>query len=462
VYKSSVYQCDILKAINISVGSFMEYLSSKNKSLRIFTCGVLGVMLLLANFSSVWAQTKAEIVDCFDYYKFNSVQADISSASAVLPAGVEASFTATFHNENPYPIVGGSLYVKVFKKQADASAGHRNADLVVDQFFALEGIALDARATLKKSFAWKVPAHAETGEYSIASFFVTNKKFNLLGLSFTDDVIGNSFDFKIEGTTGGSIVFDKNAVTMNGDAYRFAAFPPRFGSENIEVQTIITNTTRKTQEVPVTWKLYYWDGLDSERLLTEKKEMYVVPAGGTQPVSFVITQNEHSVYYLVGELVYEDTKSVIGMRAVRTGVNNTRINFPSLTKYPLREGEANSIFSCAHATVQEDPSASLKLSLKDSSGYVIHSSEYRGAITGDMMGLKSNFVPAKHYDNVTLYAELYRGSQLVDSAVMPYQCDAINPKYCTPRPYVQLLLWILIAGVIALGVGLMVINRRNA
>ena len=38
-------------------------------------------------------------------------------------------------------------------------------------------------------FTWQVPAFAETGDYQVATYFLSDKKFNLLGLSFTDDVV---------------------------------------------------------------------------------------------------------------------------------------------------------------------------------------------------------------------------------------------------------------------------------
>ena len=57
-------------------------------------------------------------IDCFDHYTFGSVEVDVEpSLEQTIPGG-ELAFDGTIRNNNPYPVVNGQVYVKVFKKDA--------------------------------------------------------------------------------------------------------------------------------------------------------------------------------------------------------------------------------------------------------------------------------------------------------------------------------------------------------
>ncbi|TSD00278.1 MAG: hypothetical protein Athens071425_632, partial [Parcubacteria group bacterium Athens0714_25] len=162
-------------------------------------------------------------VDCFDYYKFGSVQVDVEGTLNSTVSGVPITFVGKIKNNNSYPVVGGAVYVKVFKKQDNEDSTQSNGNLLVDQFFAKENISLNASASQDIIFQWQVPNYAQSGDYQVAMFFTSAKKFNLLGLSFTDDVVGNTADFSVNGEMKSNVEFDKNTVDINGINYHFAA-----------------------------------------------------------------------------------------------------------------------------------------------------------------------------------------------------------------------------------------------
>jgi hypothetical protein len=204
------------------------------------------------------AQAPANTVNCFDYYHFGSVQVDVTPSVASAVSGVPITFTGTIKNANPYPIVDGSVYVKIFRERGDGSKDSNGPD-VVDQFYAADNLTIPANGQLPAGITWNIPAYAESGQYKIATFFTVSHKFNLLGLPFTDDVVGNTADFKVSGELKDTAGFKKDAVTVNGEAYHFAAFPPRTGaSKPVTVEATITNPTGESVTVPVTWSLYHW------------------------------------------------------------------------------------------------------------------------------------------------------------------------------------------------------------
>jgi hypothetical protein len=101
--------------------------------------------------------------NCFDYYHFGSVQVDVTPSVASAVSGVPITFTGKIKNANPYPIVDGSVYVKIFRKRGDGSKDANGPD-VVDQFTA-DNLTIPANGQLPASITWNIPAYAASGDY---------------------------------------------------------------------------------------------------------------------------------------------------------------------------------------------------------------------------------------------------------------------------------------------------------
>ena len=375
----------------------------------------------------------AGTVSCFDYYTFGSVQADLHTSMTNVVSGTPVTFTGTLVNDNAYPIVDGALYVKVFRSRGDADDG--NGPDVVDQFFVKGDIVIPAKGSVPVSFRWNVPSYAQSGEYQLATFFTTSRKFNLLGLSFTDDVVGNTVAFNVTGEGVGTVSFDKSGVTVNNEPYLFAAFPPHVdATSTVTVSAKIRNTTGTSQSATLAWTVYQWDAQLRENVVKEETKQVTVPANASSDVSVTITDTKYPVYYVVGTIRWKDTQSVIGARFVRDGIERTRINFPGVTSFPLKAGQQNDLFSCLHNAGDSTVSGgSLDLTLADRAGNVIHHYRYDGEITSDMMGLVSRFTPEEDYDYFTLSAKLFQGDTFVDEANLVYDCERIDPTLCSPK-----------------------------
>lgn len=391
-----------------------------------------------------YASAQTDTVNCFDYYKFGSVQVPVTSEITSTVSGTVMSFTGSIKNDNQYPVVGGKVVVKIFRKQAQMNA---NGPYVVDQFTAKENINIAASSSQKIDFTWKVPAYAKSGDYQVATFFTSADKFNLLGLTFTDDVIGNRFDFKVVGEQQKLVEFDKNSVKINSEPYYFAAFSPTVETTaDGVVSADLLNETNESQTVKVTWKTYWWDAQDKQNLLSTKTEMWTLSKGEKKNLSYKVTDKTHSVYLVMAEVEYKDTKSIMGVRFSRNGIDIPRINFPAITSFPLTKGTPTTLFSCLHNTNNGSvKDGSLTLKLEDKDGNVFREYKYDGTITSAMMAVKDDFTPSKNYDNFSIVAELSQGGKVVDSAKMTYNCKDIDPSKCFPVSNTNTLIVVFMA-----------------
>lgn len=405
---------------------------------RLTAPAALGALLGTLIFSpqGAFAETTADVVNCFDYYRFGSVQVDIQAQSPTVVTGVPMVFTGTIANTNEYPIVDGAVSVKIFRVDPLAEKNTAGPE-VVAAFTVKKDMALPAHGEAPLEFTWDVPSYAVSGDYRLATYFTVADKFNLLGLTFTDDVVGNIADFSILGEQTGGVNFEKATVTINDNPYHFAAYPPQVEHEQaVSIQASLINSTEQSQTVPVTWRLYAWDAQRAENIVTSEEQLVTVAPKSSSPSTFIASDTAHPVYYAVATARYQDTASILGVRFVRRGVAQTRLNFPSLTDFPLRAGQETSIFSCLHGMGPDDvvPGGKLVLSLTDSNGGVFHTATYEGDVTGAMMGVRDTFVPDQDYRHLTLQAKLYQDSHLIDDVSMNYDCTTLSPEDCPPEP----------------------------
>lgn len=374
-------------------------------------------------------------VGCFDFYHFGSVQAKLSAPVLSAASGTAISFSGVIANSNPYPIVDGALYIKVLRSRG--SSKDANGPDIVDQYLVKGDVVIPANGDIPVTFTWRVPAYAQAGDYKIATYFTASRKFNLLGLSFTDDVVGNTVPFSVFSEAVAGVQIEKNSVTVNGAPYRFAAFPPRVNkTKPVRVHANVVNSTDAPQQARVSWRVYQWDAQLAENIVQEVDAPFAlsVPAHGSTPISIDITDTKYPVYLAVAVATWEDTKSVIGVRFVRDGVDRPRINFPGVSAFPLEEGRPVTLFSCLHNSGSSPtvPDGRFEMTLSDSDGKEIHTFNYKGSISSAMMGVADTFTPARSYDRFTLNARLYQGDTFIDEAHLDYDCDSISPGSCTP------------------------------
>ena len=384
---------------------------------------------------SVEQQAVAGDLACFDYYRFGSVTADLQPIIKTTIPNSEIGFVGTIVNENNYPLVNGTLLARIFKKD-EAVFAQTDGNPVVDEFVVADSITLPAKGSVPMEYVWHIPASAEGGEYYATYFFLTNERYNLMGLSFTDDIVGNQANFTITNPNKSNVAkFDKTSVRINGRDHRFASFPLSFDrNDEVVITASITNPTDEEKSVPVQWVQYAWDGrLESNRRNT-KTELITLAPNETKELTYKVIGQREPIVFVTALSEDMNTKSLLNIRLVRTGVEETRINFPSLTKFPLAAGEAQTLFACAHSTsVPVVPGNTLSLRLKDKTGNVIHEYTYEGDITTAMGGFGEVFTPTKNYNYVSLEAVLVRNGIEIERVTIDYDCNKIDPATCLPE-----------------------------
>ncbi len=414
-------------------------------------------------------------LNCFDYYSFGSVSADLQATVGQSVPGATLTFKGEVISKNPYPLLNGTLYVKIFKRD-ETTFAEGDGNPVVDQFIVKDNIILAANGKLPVSYEWKIPTNAEGGEYYAAYFFTTAKRYNLMGLSFTDDVVGNQAPFKITNEIDAKIAkLSKISTTLNGRDHHFAAFPLHFAAgDTVTVETIVTNPSDEEKTVPLQWNQYSWDAMLPENLRHTKTELVTVPANGEVSVSYEVRPQRESVVYVTAVTQDREVKSVLGIRYVRDGIEETRINFPGASAFPLQKDTEATLFACAHSTnLPVVPGNTLTLTLADRDGKVIHEYRYEGDISGAMSGFGEKFTPAMNVNYALLTATLERNGVVVEQVKTEYDCEVIDLTSCLAEEGIYSLLdWlkhhatvviltIVIVALIAAIAAFLIRRRRN-
>ena len=304
---------------------------------------------------------------CFDYYKFPSIQISLGKSKDIYAPKENIEIQGDITNENDYPVVDGTLFARVARKNQNYKT---EGNHIIDEFIAIPNIELDRKEKKHVSFAWKVPEVIPADDYAMSFFFSVGKKFNLAGLPFTNEVVGSSFNFSTEGTTGPRIEFDRAKTEINGTPYRHIGNWPEFDmGERVTVSQPLNNESIITQTVEVTYDLYYWDTLNEQDRIDTKKETIQISPKSSHVLHYEIPKMTETVYLLHMRAVGADEQSIVNIRLLGRG-ERARIGYPAITAFPLQKGLPFVLFSCFHSTMT-DSAGTLRLELHDKSNTVV-------------------------------------------------------------------------------------------
>lgn len=406
-------------------------------------------------------------INCFDYYHFGSVQVDVGPASYENKPGQTLAFTGKIKNSNTYPVVNGQVYVKIFKRSQPTEMSVRlNGYPIVGFFLAKDDISVPANGEQEVKFEWPIPSVVQGGEYEAAFYFTSAQRFNLLGLTFTDDVTGNKARFSVTAPEGSAqpVTFNKNTVTLNDVPYNFTTFLQHVEKDAaVTIHAELRNPNKTERAVTVTWTTSKWDGILEANVAKKETTSITLKPNETRKITYTPPVLGTSITFLQAELADKDAKSILNVRFVRDGFEDVRINFPAITSYPLKAGKENTLFSCVHATnVAVANDNTLVLTLKDTDGTVIHTYTYQGGITGSMMGVKDAFVPAKDSSTFSLTASLSHKGTIVDEVTQTYDCAQINPQVCPVPTRIPSYIYLGASLLVLLGGLLFIWKRRRS
>lgn len=369
---------------------------------------------------------------CFDYYKFQSVEIDLHGEKQVYKAGEGAKFIGFLTNKNKYPLVGGSLVLRVSKFDPRSQVGND----IISEWTAKDNINLMAGEKQFVNLPYQLHSGLPTGTYTITSYFLTQNKFNISGLSFTDDIYGGYATFTVEGRSEKAIRFDRSGVKADGNAYRIFGFLPKVfdaKTDKLSLSVPLKNDNSQAVSADISYYFYNWDGIDESNLIKTWSEKVDLPKQSSKTLAANLDLSDRPVYFVKIVAKAGDQRSEIHMRFVKNGFR-PRLNDLGITKFPLT-GEAATLFACYHNTTESAGTGKLELSLKSASGRLLAAANYSGPITGNIDVLTKE-LPKTSLDRVVLSAKLYDDkNNLVDSVEIPYNCSKFSNNLCLKRNF---------------------------
>ena len=363
-------------------------------------------------------------VNCSDYYKFQSVQVSLGTEKDYYKPGETVHVVGEIVNKNNQPITNGNVFVRVSQKNGNYI---EEGNFIVDEFIAIKDISLQSNESIPASFDWKIPDSAPSSEYIFNYFFSVGKKFNLGGLPFSNEIIIGKATFDVVTDQKAFISFNRSATKVNNQKYyHIGDWPIVENNSNVVIDQPIVNSFSEDKNVEVAYDVFYWDSLNGKDLLTSSKEQVIVPANSSVDLKYTVKNVKESVYYVRITAISGDQKSIINIRFVND-VAKSRLNYPAITKFPIKKGDEVTLFTCFHNTSGVSANGKVVVKLLDKNDEEITSTEYEGVITSNMMADKNSFVAKQKYDNVTIKAQVFdNGGQLVDEYEVNYNCEDFN------------------------------------
>jgi hypothetical protein len=371
------------------------------------------------------------IFNCSEQYNPNGVEIVSSITVPNTLAGAILSIPLQVTNTNNYPLINGAVYIKILK--ADMSdLGIKNGPSIIEQRYLVKNLNLAANESKQLDFSWNVPLYLTSGKYYLATYFVTDEKFNYAGLSYTNDNTGGLIEFNVSGENKDTIFLNKDNIKINDKNYSPLGLPAEVDSKQpVKVQIEIVNNSKKLERFPVDWSVYTWDGLSETNLILSKSDGAFLKPSEKKTLELDIPNNKNSVYYVTVTGTYNDTKSIVNVRYIRDGVPGARLDSASVSTYPLKMGEEAQVYSCFQSTSNvATNNTKLVITLKDEKGNIITENTYSGNVSPDLTGFRKVFTPTKDLYNFSIESNLYREDVLLDSATVNYTCSDILKDKC--------------------------------
>lgn len=393
--------------------------------------------LAFAEVVPLWqAQSAPGLSSCLALFPIGRVTVLLESTAREVAPGGKLEISGVVHNEGALPIVGGVLYVKVYRIISAANP----SDEAVDFFQVAKNMNIGKGQSASISFSYHIPADMASGRYRIASVVTPGLGFDPEGVL----VIGNPasqgiFDFMVSGNETGAITLVSGSATSNATSSNSGA-PATFSAT-------VKNTTGKDVTGIVKWSLYSWDLPNPAMPLSASSSSFRVAAGGSTTVSYTLTDTAHTLYEVVGEIdTPQGTKSIAGFPLSRLASSGAHISYVAASHAPFTAGE-DAAFACIAGHGVTLPTVQLILSVTPS-GILslvgpIASASYNGlapAVPGALIakasGSASSFI---------VTAKLYQNGQLLETVSVPYQCGAGIPCNYTPEIALFVALVIIVA-----------------
>ncbi|MEI6553009.1 MAG: hypothetical protein WCO09_00405 [bacterium] len=409
---------------------------------------------------------QGKIADCFDYYTFGSIAINLSTDQASYQNGDPVIIRGTIGNKNKYPVVGLDIKARVVKNIPNPNP-LRSEIIILNEFDVAKDVGITAGGEIKVSSTYQLPKNSPSGNYQILFYAVEQNRFNLAGLSFTNDIFSSKVDFKVNGKQPEHVYLDQTQIFVGGQPHDVMAFMTEHdGDVEIPITIPLNNPTSVAEKMKVTYDLYSWDSSNPENLISTQSDGLTVPANSSIKLTYKINKGVLPVYYLKITAVPADSlndesvfseKTISNIRLVVNGKSKPRFNFVGVDSYPFKKGVENTLVTCFHNTSGEINKEITKIetTVYDQKKNELSKSIYQGKTIPEITGLINKFTPNKDVSEFTVVSEMSDAQGVViDRVEKTYSCKTIDPKSCPKEDEKPLKT----AGAIALVLGLVVIT----
>jgi hypothetical protein len=372
------------------------------------------------------------------------------SASQTASLGAEVPFSATITNNNPFPVIDGSLFVRI-----EDSSGK-----IYDRFFVTHTKAIGAGDSITAPFSWKVPAFGLPSSYVARAYFLSAKQFHLGGVTFVEGLSVGETTFRVIGDNKQYVSFDKSSLVVNGERYNSRGGAVVGSKDPVSISVSVTHNLAEKKNIPVTWKIYRWDAITEDNLIASFVDTAVLSPGKAGKATVNFDDNSASSYQIVGELSSNDAKSIVTARINRQGVSDSMVRLVALSHFPTSSSVPAKIFGCIDNTLSRSDSdlypKKLVVMATDSSGRTVVSESYEIS-RSPIVGFVKTITPSNRYPHLDIrVALLSREGSIEQEVSVTYDCKDIGDAGCTAPvgddvwPYVHIVATVTGAFVLAL------------
>lgn len=414
---------------------------------------------------------KGEPAYCFDYYKFGSVDINLHKDYQTYEAGDAIVIQGKIKNNNPYPLIGLDIKGRLVKDIPEP-VYLRSEIIVLDELHIAENITIPAYGTYDVLYTHLLPLNAPSGEYQMYLYAVEQDRFNMSGLSFTNDIIASYLTFSVSGDTPDHVYLDQTKIQVGEQEHNVMAFMTRHQKDTqVPITIPLYNPETQDKQMIVTYDLYSWDSANPQNKISTKTENVVVPAQSELLLQYVIEKTELPVYYLSitaepslkekDESVHKE-KTISNIRLSVQDASKPRLNFVTTNTYPLKKGEEATMVTCFHNTNHGSDAniSKIETKLKDSRGKVLAETLYEGNAPSAISAIAQKFIPRRDMTEYVIESTIYDANNtIIDTIEKKYTCSEIDPNLCSKKPMASsILIWITLAGLFVVIVA--VIRKR--
>jgi hypothetical protein len=440
-------------------------------SKKITVIFLMGIFLLPYGLFAQGGVKQGELVSCFDYYTFGDVKVDLNADFQTYKAGETVLITGTVKNTNTFPVVGLDIKARLVKDIPEADP-MTSEILILDEFDVVDNATLAPGEEYTVSYPHGLPRNAPSGQYQIYFYAVEQDRFNLSGLSFTNNITASQLSFEVAGEQADHVYLDQTQIKVGGNEYNVMSPDIQIEADvEIPVTIPLYNPHETPVQMTVTYDLYSWDSINPNNKVDTKIEQVTVAPKSEYLLKYTVSKGDLPMYYLsitaepteqVEDVSVYREKTISNIRFEVLGKSKPYINFVGIDSYPLRGGEATFVTCFQNLGTEEDTSITkIETVLYDQNKRELSRTEYEGNLSPDILGLAGKFKPQKNITQFMLVSKMYNAKgDVIDTIEQKYECKNTASNSCSSEEDSSILIWIVTV-IIIVGLGVLIYKRKD-